>query len=209
VIAPETFETERLRAERVREEHLEPLRTALDADLRVMATLGGRLLTEEESRASMDRHLAHWERHGFGLWIFRGREGSGLVGRGGLLRFDLDGEGVVGLLYHVVAREWGKGYATEIARTCLRIGLERLGLRSIGCWTLPGNAASKRVMEKCGFTFDREGLFRGLTHHFYRITTEAWRSRRASSSERGAAPTTLSTSLPPRKKRRDGIPWTP
>jgi len=177
VTSLDVLESERLRAERLREDHLDELRAALDTDPRVMATLGGRLLTEEESRAAIARHLAQWDRHGFGLWVFREKGTGRLVGRGGLVRYSLEGKDVVGLLYHVVAEAWGKGFATEIARACLRAGFERLGLSSIGCWTQPANHASKRVMEKCGFVHERDGLFHGLPHVFYRVGSEAWRER--------------------------------
>lgn len=177
--SPQAFETERLRAQRLREEDAAALRTALDADPRVMATLGGRLLTEEESRASMARHLAHWGRHGFGLWVFSAQEGGGLVGRAGLQRYVVDGADETGLLYHLAAGAWGRGFATEIAGACLQVGFENLGLPSIASWTLPWNRASRRVMEKCGLRYEREGDFAGFRHVFYRISAGGWRTSRA------------------------------
>ncbi|MGH7149134.1 MAG: GNAT family N-acetyltransferase [Planctomycetota bacterium] len=175
----EALETPRLRGRRVCEEDAAALRRASDADPRVMATLGGRLLTEEESRASLSRQLAHWARHGFGLWVFSAREGGGLVGRAGLQRYVVEGADEVGLLYHLAAGAWGRGFATEIAGACLRVGFEDLGLPSIASWTLPWNRASRRVMEECGLRYDREGNFAGFRHVLYRISAGAWRARRA------------------------------
>ena len=46
------------------------------------------------------------------------------------------------------------------------------------CFTQPTNLASKRVMEKVGFVFEREGIWADLPHIFYRLTVDQWRSRR-------------------------------
>lgn len=179
VASLESIETPRLLGRRVREEDAAALRGALDADPRVMATLGGRVLTGEESRAAMERHLGHWDRHGFGLWVFAEREGGALVGRAGLQRYVVEGADEVGLLYHLAAEAWGRGFATEIARACLRAGFEDLGLPSIASWTLPWNRASRRVMEKCGLRYEAEWDFSGFRHVRYRISAGAWRAARA------------------------------
>jgi RimJ/RimL family protein N-acetyltransferase len=47
---------------------------------------------------------------------------------------------------------WGRGYATEAARACVRHGFDELGLEKIVADVDPANARSARVLEKCGFT---------------------------------------------------------
>ncbi|MBI3185964.1 MAG: GNAT family N-acetyltransferase [Myxococcales bacterium] len=172
-----SFETKRLCAEPLAAHHLAALRAKLYEDPRVMATLGGRVLSEVETGAMLARGLEHWERHGFGTYVFFAREDGRFVGRGGLHRYLLEGEEEVGLLYHLAAAEWGRGLASKIAEACLRVGFEVLGLRSIMSWTQPQNGASRRVMEKCGLSFEREGEFAGLPHLFFRISEPQWRAR--------------------------------
>jgi RimJ/RimL family protein N-acetyltransferase len=46
---------------------------------------------------------------------------------------------------------WGRGYATEAARACVRHGFEAMGLAKIVADVDPANLASMRVLEKCGF----------------------------------------------------------
>ena len=50
---------------------------------------------------------------------------------------------------------WGKEIAPEAAKEVIRHGFEDLGLSRIYCGYFEGNNKSKRVQEKCGFTFDR------------------------------------------------------
>ena len=40
---------------------------------------------------------------------------------------------------------------------------------SVVSFTLPGNLASRRVMEKLGFRFERETTYAGLPHVLYRL----------------------------------------
>ena len=55
------------------------------------------------------------------------------------------------LAYGLRRDRWGRGYATEAAQACVRHGFDELGLDRIVADVDPANAASVRVLEKCGF----------------------------------------------------------
>lgn len=58
-------------------------------------------------------------------------------------------------LGYVLSREsWGKGIMTEAARAVLAWGFEELGLALISCGHFTFNDRSRRVIEKCGFTYE-------------------------------------------------------
>ena len=143
-----------------------------------MATLSadGSPLLEEETRRSLRRHLDHWDRHGYGLWIFRDRADGRFVGYCGLKHTEAGGKDEVELAYAVMADDWGRGLATEMAEAVLRVGFEHLGLAEVVCFTLTTNRASRRVMEKAGFRYERDIVHVGLPHVFYRLTAAEWRS---------------------------------
>src|SRR4051812_33469657 len=65
----DALETARLTAERIRSSHYPEL-CRMHRDSQVMETLGG-LRTDEQTRLDLQRNLVQWERHDFGLWIFR------------------------------------------------------------------------------------------------------------------------------------------
>ena len=48
----------------------------------------------------------------------------------------------------------GRGIATEVVRRVIRFGFEVLGLERIEARYIIGNDASRRVMEKCGMSFE-------------------------------------------------------
>jgi RimJ/RimL family protein N-acetyltransferase len=60
-------------------------------------------------------------------------------------------DGVVEIAYGIAPDEQGKGYATEAARALVEFARAFPEVRVIRAHTLPDGAASKRVLEKCGF----------------------------------------------------------
>jgi ribosomal-protein-alanine N-acetyltransferase len=158
------LETPRLIGERLREDHFEYLR-AVDSDAVVMAMLGGlRSETWEQLRAGLD----HWERNGFGPWIFRERASGETVAGAALRRVEIEGRPEVEVGYRVAAAWWGRGIATEMARMLVGVARDRLGLEEVVAFTLPDNVASRRVLEKAGFRYERDIEWAALPHVLYR-----------------------------------------
>lgn len=56
------------------------------------------------------------------------------------------------LAYWITPDEWGNGYATSASRLLLDYTFDELGLHRIEASTFASNEASKRVLEKLGFT---------------------------------------------------------
>ena len=178
----ETFHTDRLLAERLRPEHFVELRL-MHRDPRVMATLApagapnGGVLSDEETRQFLRSHLDHWDRHGFGLWVFRDRADDRFVGRAGLHSTNVGGDEEVELAYALMAEYWGRGLATEMAEAIMAVAFERLRMKEVVCFTLTTNRASQRVMDKAGFEYERDIVHAGLPHVFYRLTASRWEER--------------------------------
>jgi len=186
ILYPTELRTRRLVCRRVHECDLEPF-VLMHSDPAVMATLGG-ARTPEETRAFLARLLDHWGQHRFGLWTLTHPEDGGFMGRGGLLRVEVEGREEVELAYAFRQHWWGQGLATELAVASVATAFECLRLPSLVCMTLPTNAASRRVMEKAGFLYQRDVVHRGLPHVLYRLTASRWlRLRRSAASARPLA----------------------
>jgi [ribosomal protein S5]-alanine N-acetyltransferase len=75
------------------------------------------------------------------------------LGTGRIVASDpLNASGDIG--YAIRQSEWGKGYATAIARQLLDIGFGPLGLHRIWATVHPDNAAGVRVLEKAGLRYE-------------------------------------------------------
>jgi [ribosomal protein S5]-alanine N-acetyltransferase len=165
----ERVETERMILERLRLEHA-PEQMHLLLDPRVSATLWARaeLPTEEDVLDGLRAKVDHWDRHGFGMWLARERDSDEMVGRGGLQYTYTAGLNDVEAGWAIVPERWGQGLATELAHACVEVAFAQLDLLELVAFTLPDNAASRRVMEKSGFVYEREIVHAGLPHVLYR-----------------------------------------
>ena len=90
------------------------------------------------------------------------------VGRGGLRNAVLGGNDEIEVAYGLLPEFWNKGLATEFVREVVRIGMSEIGLRSVACVTHPDNSASQRVLEKAGFAFERDVIYKGKPHLIFR-----------------------------------------
>lgn len=161
------FETPRLLAARAHPADLDDL-VRMHTDPAVMATLGGAAWTLDETRAFLDRVLDHWDRYGYGVWMLRSREDEGFVGRAGLRRKAIDGYEETELLYACMPAYWRLGLISEAVEEIVAIAFEHLMVPSLVAFTLPTNAASRRVMEKAGFLYERDFIHAGELHVLYR-----------------------------------------
>ena len=161
--------TERLLATPLRAQDFDVL-CELHRDPAVMATLGG-IRTDDRTRAYLAENLAHWDEHGFGLWIFRERATTAFVGRGGLRHVVLEGQSEVEVTYALAREAWGKGFATEIAIAAVDVAFRQLGLQDLVAFAIPENLGSRRVMEKVGFRYEGDIVHQGERHVLYRLRT--------------------------------------
>ena len=178
----DVIDTRRLRLEPLDASRLEDF-VVLTADPVTMRywSLGG-AFTREVAVRNFDASLARLRAHGFGRrWIVAKDSGAGL----GFTETKYFGESCddvspdeVELGWMLRPSMWGQGYATEAASAVRDEAFERLELDSIVAVHHPANAASGRIMEKLGMTFERDVVARdGWPYRLYRLTREQWASR--------------------------------
>ena len=150
------LETRRLILRDWREADREPF-ARMNGDPRVMEYFPAPL-SEAESNATMDRAMAHFERHGFGPWAVErtveGKDSGLFIGFIGLMKPSLGNhlDSLVEIGWRLAFESWGQGLATEGAGEVLRYGFSKLGLKEIVAFTAVDNLRSRRVMEKLGMT---------------------------------------------------------
>jgi len=164
----ERVETPRLVCERLRPEHGDEL-VPLLSDPRVARWLSSTRepASAADVAASLAHKLEHWARYGFGLSLLRDRDTGEMVGRGGLQYTFVAGMSEIEAGWAIVPGRWGEGLATELAQAAVEVAFGPLGLLRVVAFTLPDNLASRRVMDKAGFAFEREIEHVGLPHVLY------------------------------------------
>jgi RimJ/RimL family protein N-acetyltransferase len=125
------------------------------ADPIVTRYIGGRPFSEEETWARFLRYVGHWQLLGFGYWAIEEKASRRFVGECGFADFKRDMEpsikGLPEIGWVLIPAAHGKGYATEAVRAAIDWGESNLDAVRMVCLIDPGNAASMRVAQKCGF----------------------------------------------------------
>lgn len=124
-------------------------------------------------RGEVERPLK-WMCEAFGkrkgcAWMIEDRATQTLLGA---IRFNCldtrNRRAEVGYELHPTA--WGKGYMDEALAAVVTCGFGPFGLNRLEAWTLPGNPASDRVLEKAGFQYEgtlrQRAWFKGAFHDF-------------------------------------------
>jgi [ribosomal protein S5]-alanine N-acetyltransferase len=108
----------------------------------------------EESEGFLCRALEGYERGDFGGWGVVLKDSGAFVGTCGM-DADYAPEHARAELGYVLSREhWGKGLMPEAMRAVIRFGFGRMGLNRVQARCIAENAASARVMEKAGMTYE-------------------------------------------------------
>ena len=138
------------------------LRPFTAADLHDLAALHGdpavmRFIDHPVQRAVVEREtlpgiLREYARLPAGTGVFAATVDGAFVGQGslrpvtsrGLVRDGLE------LGYRIVAAQWGRGYATQIARQLVRRAFDEVGTTRVVATAMAVNLGSRRVLERAG-----------------------------------------------------------
>ncbi|MBS0286792.1 MAG: GNAT family N-acetyltransferase [Proteobacteria bacterium] len=145
-----TFESQRLILREWKASDLTPF-VLINQDPLVMEHMPC-LLSEAESTAFRDRILAHFDKHGFGLYACEIKETGEFIGYVGLNipAFEAHFTPTVEIGWRLASKHWGKGYATEGAKVILEKAFTEFKLPEVVSFTVPANIRSQRVMQKIG-----------------------------------------------------------
>lgn len=151
----------------------------LDADPLVHQFLGNEpICSLQQAEATIAQIQIQYERFGIGRWAVIEKRSGAFVGWSGLKFVEDDESGHMNYYdvgYRLIPRFWGKGYATESAQEALRYGFEELKLQEIIGTVNELNAASRRVLEKCGLRFVDRYVWKGrIPCEWLSVSAEEW-----------------------------------
>ena len=157
--APERLTTSRLVLRRWRESDAVPF-AALNGDPEVMRFYP-RTYGLEETKARIGVWMRSFAERGYAPWAVEIPGVAPCIGVVGPTRItgNLPLAGRMEILWRLARPYWGKGYAVEAARACLRDAFERLAQDEMLAYTATVNAPSRRVMEKLGMVEDPVASF--------------------------------------------------
>jgi ribosomal-protein-alanine N-acetyltransferase len=130
------------------------------------------IIPREQVVEVVESSLKSFATSGFGFWAVFPKEKTELIGFCGFRFFGEPPE--IEILYSIAPEYTGQGLATEAAHAMLRSGFEENQFDRIYAGADPPNAASFRVMEKCGMAFAKRIWINNLEADYYAITKEAF-----------------------------------
>ncbi|MGG4090914.1 GNAT family N-acetyltransferase [Paenibacillus lautus] len=113
--------------------------------------------TMEDTRLYLTRVLHKYSQHSVAPWGIVDKETGKIIGTSGFMSWNVH-HAKAELGYALSKDYWNRGYMTEVIRTIISFGFERMGLVRIEASCHPLNVGSARVMEKAGMSY--EGLLR-------------------------------------------------
>lgn len=141
-------------------------------------------LDRSESDAMALRCQALIAQRGWGLWAVEIKSTREFIGYVGLHipTMELPFSPCIEIGWRLAFQHWGKGFATEAARSALRVGFEQLGFLEIVSFASIQNLRSRAVMERIGMQdsrtiFEHPAIPRGnplREHCLYRLSHEQW-----------------------------------
>ena len=129
--------------------------TALVTDERVMKYVGDGRLSHNEAVALWKKLTEVLYPDGkMTIWALFSKDDGRYLGHASIRpRPDFPEEWEIG--YILKSREWGKGFATEAAKTLVDFGFDRLGLEEVFATVDDDHESSIRVLTKAGLKFAR------------------------------------------------------
>lgn len=106
--------------------------------------------SERQVEERLKKEIKRAEVHGVQYWPMFELATDEHVGCCGLQPYRLEEE-IFELGYHLRSDRWGKGFATEAAKTVLDYGMNTLNLSGLFAGHHPDNTASRNVLLKLGF----------------------------------------------------------
>lgn len=163
-----TVYTPRLLGRELRQNDFSFLRR-LHTDALVMAELGG-VRDEGKTKENLVWNLAHWERHGFGLWFFSIKENGLPIGLIGIREIEFLGKHEADLAFMLLPQHWKQGFAKEASLGVLALAFREFGISSVIAKTRTSNLASQQVIQRLGFSLEGEIIDFGFPHFLYRLS---------------------------------------
>lgn len=140
------METERLIIDRIRKTDRDDYFHCISHDRKVLETFICRY-AETPQEVNLEPYIANEK-----MFAIRLKETEKLIGI--ILYFD-ENDDSCEIGYGIGSEYWNNGYVTEAVQRLLEFLFEEKGFRKVYASFFKCNEASKRVMEKCGMTYER------------------------------------------------------
>ena len=109
--------------------------------------------TKEAVRELLDKYIGSYERNDYYRWAIIEKNSGECIGQ--IAYFLVDSKNHFAEIEYCIGSEFQcRGFATEATKAVIRYGFDKINLHKVQICTKTINKPSKRVIEKCGFTYE-------------------------------------------------------
>lgn len=153
-IGTNTIETERLILRRFEYSDDEAMLRYWIADEKIQSLYSEPVYsTKEAVKELLDKYIGSYEISDYYRWAIVEKNAGECIGQ--IAYFLVDNKNHFAEIEYCIGSDYQcKGLATEATKAVIRYGFEKMNLHKIQICTKTINVPSKRVIEKCGFTYE-------------------------------------------------------
>lgn len=109
--------------------------------------------TLDDTAALLDKYIKGYESGYYYRWAVIEKASGECIGQ--IAYFLVDRNNHFGEIEYCIGTAFqGKGYATEATKAVIEYGFNKIGLHKVQICVRPSNMPSRKVIEKCGFTYE-------------------------------------------------------
>lgn len=147
----------------------------LNSDWDVIKYTGDKPFESTEEALEFIKAYDHYKKYGYGRWAVCHNGKDNFMGFCGLKYHPKENITEVG--FRLFKKYWNNGFATESTSACIAYGFNHLDLQVIHAHAHRQNAASIRVLEKCGLKFVKPIVYDDQPANLYRLTKKEYESQ--------------------------------
>lgn len=140
----------------------------LNLDKEVLKYTGDHSFNSVHEAEEFLSNYHHYKKYGYGRWAVIQKQDEAFLGWCGLKCTLATNEVDIG--FRFFKKYWNKGFATEAAEACLKIGFEKFNITSIVGRAMIKNKPSIKVLEKIGLVYDKPFDFDGEEGVIYKTS---------------------------------------
>lgn len=109
--------------------------------------------TKEEVKGLLDKYIGSYDKSDYYRWAVVEKKSGECIGQ--IAYFLVDNKNHFAEIEYCIGSDFQcKGYATEATKAVIAYGFNKMNLHKVQICTKAINKPSKRVIEKCGFTYE-------------------------------------------------------
>lgn len=139
--------------------------------------------TKEEVKELLDKYIGSYERPDYYRWAVIEKASGECIGQ--IAYFLVDSKNHFAEIEYCIGAEFQcRGYATEATKAVIAFGFDRINLHKVQICTKTINKPSRRVIEKCCFTYEgtlRDYFFMNgeyVGRHYFSILREEYEAKK-------------------------------